>query len=170
MPVAAETPTTADASTPTPHAAPSLALLSHVARLGKRDADRELCTRGLRTAHLVLLTLLRDHGETSQAALVDVLRLDPSNIVGLLNELERRDLIVRRRDPDDRRRHIVELAPSGYEELDLIETRLAAVEDQLLGVLGPEEREALHELLLRAVVGQLPSDACTAAAQAELLG
>jgi len=154
---------------PTPHAAPSLALLSHVARLGQRDVDGELCTRGLRTAHLLLLTLLRDHGETSQATLVDVLRLDPSNLVGLLNDLERRDLIVRRRDPDDRRRHIVALAPAGEQELAMIERRLAEVEERLLGVLEPEERAALHELLLRAVGGQLPSDACSAAARDELL-
>lgn len=156
--------------TPKPHAAPSLALLSHLARLGQRDADRELCTRDLRTAHLVLLTLLRDHGETSQASLVDVLRLDPSNLVGLLNDLERRDLIVRRRDPDDRRRHIVALAPTGAEELTLMEERLAAVEECLLGTLNPDERAALHELLLRAVGGQLPSDACTAAARDRLHG
>lgn len=151
--------------TPKPHAAPSLALLSHLARLGRRDADRELVTRDLRTAHLLLLTLLRDHGETSQAALVDALRLDPSNLVGLLNDLERRELIVRRRDPDDRRRHIVALAPAGAEELTVIEERLTAAEERLLGTLGPDERAALHELLLRAVGGQLPSDACTAAAR-----
>ena len=170
--VAAETHTTDAGSAPVPHAAPSLALLSHVARLGQRETDRELCTRGLRTAHLLLLTLLRDHGETSQAALADVLRLDPSNLVGLLNDLESRTLIVRRRDPDDRRRHIVALAPAGQEELELIETRLAAIEERLLGVLDADERTALHELLLRAVGGQLPHAACASACtghHAELL-
>ncbi len=144
-----QTETSACATVRHAHAAPSLALLSHVARIGQRGADQELGSRGLRTAHLLLLTLLRDHGETSQAALVDVLRLDPSNVVGLLNDLERRDLIVRRRDQNDRRRHIVALAPAGREELALI------------------ERDALHALLLRAVGGQLPSDACTEAARAE---
>jgi DNA-binding MarR family transcriptional regulator len=155
---------------PGAHSAPSLALLSHVARIGQRGADQELAARGLRTAHLLLLTLLRDHGETSQAALVDVLRLDPSNVVGLLNDLERRDLIVRRRDQNDRRRHIVALAAAGREELQLIEGRLAAVEERLLGVLDAGERAALHELLMRAVGGQLPSDACAAAARAEPVG
>jgi DNA-binding MarR family transcriptional regulator len=166
--MAAETPTPMPAPASIPHATPSLALLSHVARLGQRDANRELCARGLRTAHLLLLTLLRDHGETSQAVLVDVLRLDPSNIVGLLNDLERRELIIRRRDPDDRRRHIVALAPAGEEELELIEGRLAAVEEQLLGGLDADERAALYELLLRAVGGHLPSGACTGAVHEEL--
>jgi DNA-binding MarR family transcriptional regulator len=156
---------------PTQHAAPSLALLSHLARVGQREADCELSSRELRTPHLVLLTLLRDHGETSQAALVDVLRLDPSNVVGLLNDLERRELIVRRRDPDDRRRHIVALASAGETELRQVEQRLAAVEESLLGVLAPEERAALHALLLRAVGGQLPCNACTeVASEAELIG
>jgi DNA-binding MarR family transcriptional regulator len=165
-----ETETHDCATAPGAHATPSLALLSHVARIGQRGADQELGARGLRTAHLLLLTLLRDHGETSQAALVDVLRLDPSNVVGLLNDLERRDLIVRRRDQNDRRRHIVVLAPAGRAELELIEGRLAAVEERLLGVLDADERTALHELLLRAVGGQLPTGACAEAAQAEPVG
>lgn len=167
--MSADTPTDECTTAPGGRAAPSLALLSHVARLGQREADQALGSRGLRTAHLLLLTLLRDHGETSQAALVDVLRLDPSNVVGLLNDLERRGLIVRRRDPDDRRRHIVALAAAGRDELQLIEGCLAAVEERLLGVLDAHERTALHELLLRAVGGQLPTDACAAAAADEPL-
>jgi DNA-binding MarR family transcriptional regulator len=42
--------------------------------------------------------------------------LDPSNVVGVLNELEERQLITRRRDPADRRCHIVEVSPRGEDE------------------------------------------------------
>src|SRR6201987_5931454 len=94
------------------HAAQSLALLSHLARVGQREAETVLPS-GLRTAHLMLLTLLRDHGAATQTGLAEALRLDPSNLVGLLNDLERRGMVIRQHHPDDRRRHIVSIADDG---------------------------------------------------------
>jgi len=141
------------------HAAQSLALLSHLARVGQREAETVLPS-GLRTAHLMLLTLLRDHGAATQTGLAEALRLDPSNLVGLLNDLERREMVVRRRDPEDRRRHIVALSEAGIAELDRTEACLTAVEDGLLSPLAPEERVTLHDLLMRAAGGQLPPEAC----------
>jgi MarR family transcriptional regulator, lower aerobic nicotinate degradation pathway regulator len=66
---------------------------------------------GLRPRHLIALRLLSEQGPQSQQGLADALSLDPGNVVGLLNELEERELVVRRRDRSDRRRHIVELSP-----------------------------------------------------------
>ena len=107
----------------------SLALIAHLAQVVRRDADQALAdVDGMRPRHLVALTLLRDHGPMAQAALGEALRLDPSNVVALLNDLEARGLVARRRDPDDRRRHIVELSDGGVRALDRAETGFAAVE------------------------------------------
>jgi DNA-binding MarR family transcriptional regulator len=144
------------------HPAQSLALLAHLARVSQREAESSL-PADLRTAHLMLLTLLRDHGPTTQTGLAEALRLDPSNLVGLLNDLERRAMIVRRHHPDDRRRHIVTIADDGITELQSTEQRLAVAEDRVLGALEPEERATLHCLLMRAAGGQLPPDACNPA-------
>jgi len=127
-----------------------LPLLDHLARVGRRAAEASMAPGGLRPRHLVALTLLSDHGPLSQQALAETLRLDPSNVVGLLNELEERALIVRRRDPADRRRHIVELSTAGARELRKAEDRLLCVEDDLLAGLTREERATLHALLTRA--------------------
>ena len=137
------------------HPAQSLALLAHLARVGQREAESSL-PDDLRTAHLMLLTLLRDHGATTQTGLAEALRLDPSNLVGLLNDLERRGMVIRQHHPDDRRRHIVSIADDGITQLHNTEERLAAAEDRLLGALDPEERATLHCLLMRAAGGQLP--------------
>jgi DNA-binding MarR family transcriptional regulator len=137
----------------------SLALLDHLARVGRRAAETAVAPDALRPRHLVLLTLLRDHGAANQQALAEALGLDPSNVVGLLNDLEDRRLVTRRRDPADRRRHIVELSELGGTELSLAEQRLLCVEDQVFRALSAEERAQLHHLLLRATGGQLPS--CT---------
>jgi DNA-binding MarR family transcriptional regulator len=144
----ARTTSTAGAADVTHH---SLTLLDHLARLARRAAEAGAPADGLRPRHLVALTLLRDHGDATQQGLAEVLQLDPSNVVGLLNDLEERGLVSRRRDPVDRRRHIVELSSAGVTELEAAERRLACVEDEMLRALTAEERATLHELLLRAV-------------------
>ncbi|MCW2651015.1 MAG: hypothetical protein JWR32_1991 [Mycobacterium sp.] len=105
---------------------------------------------GLRPRHLIALKLLSEQRSASQQGLTDALQLDPSNVVALLNELEERGLITRRRDPTDRRRHIVELSSAGRDELACAQTRLSRVEDDLLGALSARERGTLYRLLVRA--------------------
>jgi DNA-binding MarR family transcriptional regulator len=128
-----------------------LPLLEHLARVGRRAAEATMSPGGLRPRHLIALKLLSEDGPASQHGLTEALRLDPSNVVGLLNELEERELITRRRDPSDRRRHIVEISPRGEEELCLAYTRLRLVEDELLSALSEEEKATLYHLLVRAV-------------------
>src|SRR5207245_10328859 len=89
-----------------------LPLLEHLARVGRREFETTLAPGGLRPRHLIALKLLSERGPASQQALADTLSLDPSNDVGLLNELEERKLITRRRDGADRRRHIIEISPT----------------------------------------------------------
>ena len=102
---------------------------------------------GIRPRHLLTLTVLRDLGGSSQADLSALLQIDRTNLVGLLNELETAGWIERRRSPEDRRRHIVELTPAGSELLSKVEFALAAVEDHVLAALSAEQRESLYELL-----------------------
>jgi DNA-binding MarR family transcriptional regulator len=65
-------------------------------------------------------------------------------------------LITRRRDPVDRRRHIVELSLRGGEELCLAYARLRFVEDDIFSALSDDERVTLYELLVRAVGTRVP--------------
>jgi DNA-binding MarR family transcriptional regulator len=139
-----------------------LPLLDHLARVGRRAAD--LSVPGwLRPRHMVALTLLRERGPMTQHAVGTALSLDPSNVVGLLNELEERELITRRRDPADRRRHIVGLSETGTGELTASYRKLGEVEDELFQSLTAEERATLHSLLSRASAGLAAVPACQAA-------
>jgi DNA-binding MarR family transcriptional regulator len=114
----------------------------------------------LRPRHMIALQLLRDRGPMSQHAVGAALSLDPSNVVGLLNELEERDLIVRRRDPADRRRHIVALSAAGAGELVQSCQKLGEVENGLFTSLTAEERATLYSLLTRATAGLAPDAPC----------
>jgi DNA-binding MarR family transcriptional regulator len=134
----------------------SMPLIVHLARMGRRAADASAEPGGLRQRQLIALTVLSNRGAVSQQVLGEVLGLDPGNVVGLLNDLEQRGLTTRRRDPADRRRHIVELSPGGKTALRAAQARLAGVEDEILHALNPEERATLHQLLVRAVGADRP--------------
>lgn len=138
----------------------SLPLLTHLSRLGTRAADAALVSTGLKPRHLVALMLLDQNGAATQQNLAVSLSLDPSNVVGLLNELECRGFIVRRRDPDDRRRHIVEISDAGRGAMAEAHNRIASAEHQVLQPLSPEERAILHELLVKAIGGPAAANSC----------
>jgi DNA-binding MarR family transcriptional regulator len=150
---------TSDTTAPARATHQSLVLINHLARVARRRSEIALEPIGLRPRQAVALMVLRDRGALTQGALGDVLRLDPTNLVGLLNELEQRGLLERRRDPGDRRRHIVELSPDGRTALDGAERALASVQDEILAGLDEPERATLHGLLVRAADGQM-GDAC----------
>lgn len=136
------------------------ALLDHLARRMRVRGESAMAPLGLRPRHLVTLTLLRDGGAVPQQALAATLRIDRTNLVGLLNELEADGLVERRRSPEDRRRHVVALTGEGADRLAAAEDALGAAEDEVLGALGPDDRETLAALLRRAA--QDAHDDCTA--------
>jgi DNA-binding MarR family transcriptional regulator len=129
------------------------ALLDHLARRVRVRSEAVLAPLGLRPRHLVALTVLRNRGNCTQQSLATTLEMDGTNIVGLLNELEAENLIERRRSPEDRRRHVVELTDAGAKQLAEAESALTAVEDEVLGALDENQRETLHTLLLQAARG-----------------
>jgi DNA-binding MarR family transcriptional regulator len=102
---------------------------------------------GIRPRHVAALIELRDHGELTQQALCGRLHLDPTNLVAILNELEQRGYATRRRDPEDRRRHRVEVSKKGLAVIDKVSEVMDGVEDDLLDGLDAAEREQLEGLL-----------------------
>ncbi|MFJ8911587.1 MarR family winged helix-turn-helix transcriptional regulator [Amycolatopsis sp. NPDC102389] len=142
------------------------ALLDHVTRRIRLRSESVLAPLGLRPRHLVALTVLRDLRGCSQQDLAKTLEMDSTNVVGLLNDLESANLIERRRSPEDRRRHIVELTDVGAKQLAKAEFALAAVEDEVLGALDKDQRETLYTLLYQATSRVEPA-ACVDAAHLE---
>jgi MarR family transcriptional regulator, lower aerobic nicotinate degradation pathway regulator len=102
---------------------------------------------GIRPRHVAALIELRDRGELTQQSLCGQLHLDPTNLVAILNELEQRGFATRRRDPEDRRRHLVEVSKKGIAVLEKVSEVMDGVEEDLLDGLEPAEREQLEVLL-----------------------
>lgn len=143
------------------------ALLDHMSRRMRMRAESVLTPLGLRPRHLVALTVLRERDACTQQALASTLSMDGTNVVGLLNDLEKDGLVERRRSPQDRRRHVVELTDAGLSQLTKVECALAAVEDDVLGALDETQRETLYALLQQAAGGTAPD--CTEADGDELV-
>ena len=128
----------------------TIVLLSRLAKAVIRAADEEAL--GMKYKAYAGLTLLRDAAQT-QKAMCHAMHLDPNNCVLLLNDMEAAGHVRRVRDPEDRRRHIVELTPKGQKALAHAERAMEDLEGEVLGRLSPEERTQLRELLERAISG-----------------
>ena len=102
---------------------------------------------GIRPRHVAALIELRDNGELTQQSLCGQLHLDPTNLVAILNELEQRGFATRRRDPEDRRRHLVEVTKKGIAVIEKVSEVMDGVEDELLDGLDPSDHEQLEGLL-----------------------
>src|SRR3954463_11527770 len=101
---------------------------------------------GIRPRHVAALIELRDRGELTQQSLCGQLHLDPTNLVAILNELEDRGYATRRRDPEDRRRHLVAVSKKGLAVIDKVSEVMDGVEDELLDGFEPAERGQLEGL------------------------
>jgi DNA-binding MarR family transcriptional regulator len=127
-----------------------MVLITRLARGVYRRSTDELL--GIRLKQYVALDVLRDFPDgIGQQALGELLHVDANNLVLLLNELEANGYVERRRDPGDRRRHIVGLTRAGIRALERAERGMESVEDEVLAALDANERARLLRLLRRAV-------------------
>jgi DNA-binding MarR family transcriptional regulator len=140
-----------------------MALLTRLAKQVYRRSTEDLL--GMHMRHLMSLSYVRDHDGGPQQELAEALCMDANNVVLLLNELEELGYISRRRDPSDRRRHLVDLTPVGTKALADAEHRQESIEDDVLQALDSDERATLWRLLGRALRGAEPEldEACEAA-------
>lgn len=127
----------------------SMVLLTRLAKQVYRRSTEELL--GIHMRLVMALSYLRDHDGAPQQELAEALCMDANNVVLLLNELEDLGHVTRRRDPDDRRRHLVELTGQGRRALVSAERAQETIEDEVLQALDADERATLWRLLTRAL-------------------
>ena len=124
-------------------------LLTQLTKVIYRRASEHLL--GMTVKQFSTLAVLRDHSPIPQQELGELLWDDANNLVLLLNDLEASEFALRRRDPTDRRRHLVEITEEGLRALDTAEKGIESVEGDVLASLNTQERVELQALLAKAL-------------------
>ncbi|WP_433757601.1 MarR family winged helix-turn-helix transcriptional regulator [Nocardia sp. CA-135398] len=117
-----------------------------------------LAPLGISPRHYGTLRILRANDGQSQQQLCEAQRIHRNVMVGLVDELEKRGLVERRKHPTDRRAHAVYLLPAAHELLTRAEAIVTGLDADVTAALAPDERATLVELLQRtaAANGLIP--------------
>jgi DNA-binding GntR family transcriptional regulator len=118
-------------------------LLSKLGHRAKRMFTRRLEPLALKANHVQVLVYLSGNPGASQRSLVEALRVTPSTIVELIDDLEVRALVRRLRNPLNRRASVVSLTADGRAMLDRALALSRAVEQDLLAPLDARDRQRL---------------------------
>jgi DNA-binding MarR family transcriptional regulator len=123
-------------------------LLSTLGQEALRQARAVLAQHNLQPRQLRILDLLADRGAVSQRELGELMAIDHSTLVNMLNPLETGELVKRQRDTSDRRRHLVTITATGKRRLTQADNAFRDAEDAFFSSLTPAQRDQLHDLLL----------------------
>ena len=132
-------------------------LLATAAKQGHRLVDEHLSAEGLRRQHYLVLAGLVELDAPAQAELGRLLRVDGSDLVALLNDLEDAGYVRRQRSSTDRRRNAVVPTERGRAALRRMDHLVEQANDTLLAALSPLERELLTSLLIRVILTADPA-------------
>jgi DNA-binding MarR family transcriptional regulator len=122
-------------------------LLARANALALAAANAALAEHGLKPRSYSVLALAADDMLPTQRELAEFLRLDPSQVVVLVDEMEKRKLVERCPDPTDRRANVVVATDAGRALFAKAQKSARTVERALKAAVPPEERERLAELV-----------------------
>ena len=122
-------------------------LMGKLAQEGNDLMQSHLAALGIKARHFGVLAALAENGPMSQQAVGDLLRIDRTTMVALVDELERDGFASRRPDPRDRRAYRLDLTPGGQQVLEQAEEAAANANADLVAPLRPADQRQLLALL-----------------------
>ncbi|MEV6109141.1 MarR family transcriptional regulator [Streptomyces sp. NPDC051940] len=127
-------------------------LLKHAHLRLTEESARALAPHGIDGRELAVLAVLDAHDELSQLEAAGLLGIDRTTMVGLVDALEGKELVERRRSPRDRRKNIAQLTPAGRERLRDAEAARREMERRFLAPLSDTDAACLVRAL-QSIVG-----------------
>jgi DNA-binding MarR family transcriptional regulator len=110
----------------------------------------------MRIPHYAVLASLAEFGPDSQQSISQRIGFDKSDVTKIINALEAEQLVERKEDKEDRRRHWVTLTAKGKKQLELSDKEIVAAMKDFLGALSSAEYEQLLKLLRKAMAAHDP--------------
>lgn len=117
----------------------------------KHKQEEALKSYGLIPPHMAILKILMITPTINQITLGDELGVDKATMVKLLDKLEKKKLVRRVVDPNDRRGKLIEISASGQKKLVEMGAIMEGVTEDFLKPLNKAERKFLHEMLLKLI-------------------
>ncbi|MEW5424969.1 MarR family winged helix-turn-helix transcriptional regulator [Amorphus sp. 3PC139-8] len=141
--------------------AQSLSFLIHdVARLMRRDISRRIQGLGMTPAQWRALAYVAKQEGLRQAALADLMEIQPITLARLIDRLEEANLVERRPDPTDRRAVQLYLAAGAEAPLETMWERASETRALALDGVSPEAVdqmiEALDRMRRNLIAGESP--------------
>jgi len=127
-------------------------LVVDLARLLRRSFDAALTEveTGLTVGEARTLFYVWRSPRQRQAALAELMYVEPMTLVGYLDALEKAGLILRCPDPNDKRAKLIELTPAADPLLERIGIALQAVRSKALEDI-PEDKQQMLETYLQTM-------------------
>ncbi|WES63383.1 MarR family winged helix-turn-helix transcriptional regulator [Microbacter sp. GSS18] len=129
-------------------------LLARANALAVAEANAALAEHGLKVRAFAVLELAAADTRPSQRELADFLRLDPSQVVALVDDLQRRGLVERRPDPEDRRANVVVATADGVRVAAAARVVAEDSERRVHARLSEQERAQLTDMLKRIALDE----------------
>ncbi|WP_458042754.1 MULTISPECIES: MarR family winged helix-turn-helix transcriptional regulator [Bacteria] len=133
-------------------------LLARANAISLATTNEALAMHGLKVRSYSVLGVAASDARPTQRELSEFLRLDPSQIVSIIDELETRGLVRREPDPNDRRVNVVVVTPEGREKFAAARVVAQKSELDMLALLDSTEIAALAEAL-NALATAVPPEA-----------
>ena len=122
-------------------------LLARARATGTGHANSRLLTLGLKARSYAVLSLAASGLEPTQRELAEFLSLDASQIVALVDQLEKAELVERQPAPTDRRTNVIVATAAGQKLYERARAVAHETEAESLSALSADEREDLRRLL-----------------------
>lgn len=108
---------------------------------------RNMAVYGLKPVEFSVLSLISHNPGITSRQLCSTLNIQPPNLVGMINQLQRRELITRRPHPHDGRAMGLHLTPAGRKLVKQAELTASELEETATARLSASERKTLMQLL-----------------------
>lgn len=119
--------------------------IERVRRHTKDEVERTLAGHGSSMREYWILSCVIDQ-PLSQTQLSEVLAIDASDMVRLVDSLEKHEWVKRDRDPDDRRRQIITPTKKGVKMHGALAKDVADAEDRALDMSTTKQLKSLKKL------------------------
>ena len=132
--------------------------LARVAKTVSRAFDAALAEAGGSLPIWLILVSLKAQAHGAQRDIADAIGIEGATLTHHLNKMETAGLVARRRDPDNRRVHHVELTDAGEELFGTLLQRVIAFDRQLRAGFADQDLTQLRRLLEHLATNTISRD------------